>query len=190
MDTIKIVALFGEAGTGKDYIQKKIMETDFGKENLSEIISCTTRPPREGEIDGVHYHFIPTAAEFFTGNNLYHMIEFANFRDWWYGTRDIDLSPDKINIGVFNIIGIKEILKNDNIDCLPIRISANKKIRLIRQLTREKNPDCDEIIRRFLVDEKDFLRLPFSNYKVVTNNINEINPVLDIISYIKAKWSI
>lgn len=191
MDTIKIVALFGEAGVGKDYIQKKIMETDFGKENLSEIISCTTRPPREGEIDGVHYHFIPTAAEFFTGNNLYHMIEFANFRDWWYGTRDIDLSPDKINIGVFNIIGIKEILKNDNIDCLPIRISANKKIRLIRQLTREIDPDCDEIIRRFLVDEKDFLRLPFSNYKVVTNNIDEIDPVLeDIISYIKAKWSI
>lgn len=190
MDKYKIIALFGEAGSGKDYIQKAMMETDFGKENLFEIISCTTRPPREGEIDGVHYHFISSANEFFNGDNLYHMIEFTNFRGWWYGTRDIDLSKSKINIGVFNVKGIKEILKRDNIDCLPIRISSYKKIRLLRQLNREIDPDCDEIIRRFLADEKDFLNLPF-DYKVITNNTNEINPILeDIEYYTKAKWSI
>lgn len=189
MDTIKIVALFGEAGAGKDYIQKKIMETDFGKENLSEIISCTTRPPREGEIDGVHYHFLSTPAELIKKD----LIEWAVFKNWWYGTPMDSLNKNKINIGVFNINGINQLIHEDyqnRIDCLPIRISTNKKLRLIRQLTREIDPDCDEIIRRFLVDEKDFLNLPFS-YKVVTNNTNEINPVLeDIISYIKAKWSI
>lgn len=31
MDKYKIVTLFGPAGTGKDYIQKKAMETSFGK---------------------------------------------------------------------------------------------------------------------------------------------------------------
>lgn len=30
----KIVTLFGEAGAGKDYIQKQIIQSDWGKENL------------------------------------------------------------------------------------------------------------------------------------------------------------
>ena len=186
----KIIALFGEAGSGKDYIQKKMMETDFGKENLSEIISCTTRPPRKGEIDGVHYHFIPTAAEFFNWYNLAKWIEFASFRDWWYGTSIDHLNKNKINIGVFNIDGIKQILENEEIDCLPIKIYCYDKLRLIRQLNREINPDCMEICRRFQTDYKDFLRIPF-RYKVVENNTNEIIPVLENIKfYIKEKWSI
>ena len=177
MDKYKIIALFGEAGAGKDYIQKRIMETNFGKRYLSEIISCTTRPPREGEIDGVHYHFIPTSAEFFNYYNLQRWIEFTSFRNWWYGTSIDHLNKNKINIGVFNIDGINQILKNDEIDCLPIRIFANTKLRLIRQLTREINPDCDEIIRRYLADQKDFLNIPF-HYHVIENNTDEIQPII------------
>ena len=177
MDKYKIIALFGEAGAGKDYIQKRIIETNFGKRYLSEIISCTTRPPREGEIDGVHYHFIPTSAEFFNYYNLQRWIEFTSFRNWWYGTSIDHLNKNKINIGVFNIDGINQILKNDEINCLPIRIFANKKLRLIRQLTREINPDCDEIIRRYLADQKDFLNIPF-HYHVIENNTDEIQPII------------
>jgi guanylate kinase len=188
MDKYKIVALFGEAGSGKDYIQKKIIETDFGKNNLSEIISCTTRPPREGELDGVHYHFIPTAAEFFNGYNLARWIEFANFRNWWYGTSIEHLNKNKINIGVFNIKGINQILEDEEIDCLPIRVKCIDKIRLIRQLNRESNPDCLEICRRFQTDTKDFLNIPFS-YKVIENNTNEINPITnEIKDLIIDKW--
>ena len=190
MNKYKIIALFGEAGSGKDYIQKKIMETDFGKENLSEIISCTTRPPREGEIDGVHYHFISSAGEFFNYDNMRKWIEFILFNDWWYGTSIDHLNKNKINIGVFNIKGINEILKNEQIDCLPIRIICNDKLRLIRQLNREINPNCMEIIRRFLTDTKDFLNIPFE-YKMIENNTNEILPILDDIQfYTKEKWSI
>lgn len=189
MDKYKIVALFGEAGSGKDYIQKKIIETDFGKENLSEIISCTTRPPREGEIDGVHYHFIPTAAEFFNWYNLSRWIEFTSFRNWWYGTSIEHLNKNKINIGVFNIKGINQILEDEEIDCLPIRICCYDKIRLIRQLNREVIPDCMEICRRFQTDYKDFSNIPFE-YKGVLNHTNEIIPVLDTIEeLIKEKWS-
>ena len=176
----KIVALFGPAGSGKDYIQKNMMKTIWGKYNLHEIISCTTRPPREGEIDGVHYHFVPTAADFW--NNSSDWIEFAKFRDWWYGTSIKHLSKDKINIGVFNIHGIEQLLKNEKIDCIPIYVLAFPKIRLLRQLQRELNPDCDEIVRRYLTDQKDFLNIPFS-YKVVENNYNEIQPIISDIFY-------
>lgn len=186
MNKYKIIALFGEAGSGKDYIQKQMMKTNFGKESLSEIISCTTRPPREGEIDGVHYHFKTSQSDFFS----IPLVECTYFRRWWYGTSTDHLVKNKINIGVFNIDGIKQILENEEIDCLPIKIYCYDKLRLIRQLNREINPDCMEICRRFQTDYKDFLRIPF-RYKVIENNTNEIIPVLENIKfYIKEKWSI
>lgn len=186
MDKYKIVALFGEAGAGKDYIQKKIMETDFGKRNLSEIISCTTRPPREGEIDGIHYHFKTSQSKFFSVP----LIECTCFRKWWYGTSLDNLVKNKINIGVFNIKGINQILENKEIDCLPIRIVCYDKIRLIRQLNRESNPDCLEICRRFQTDYKDFLNIPFE-YKGILNNTDEVFHIIDILKeLIKEKWSI
>jgi len=189
MNKYKIIALFGEAGAGKDYIQKKIMKTQFGKDNLHEVISCTTRPPREGEIDGVHYHFMSNQSKFFSIS----LIECSCFRGWWYGTSTDYLSKEKINIGVFNINGIEQLLSNPKIECVPVYIKATSKTRLLRQLNREANPDCDEIIRRYLTDEKDFLdlhRKKFS-YFVIENNTNEFFPIqeslFDLIE--NYKWS-
>lgn len=190
MDEYKIIALFGEAGAGKDYILKNIMKTIWGKTNLHEIISCTTRPPREGEIDGVHYHFLPNTAEFFNSYNSVRWIEFASFRNWWYGTSIDHLNKNKINIGVFNIEGINQILKIEKIKCIPIYIKTLPKIRLFRQLQRENNPNCDEIVRRYLTDQKDFLTIPFSYY-IIENNYDEIQPIIhEIFSLIRSfDWS-
>lgn len=180
----KIVALFGPAGSGKDYIQKEIMKTVWGKTRLNEIISCTTRPPRKGEIDGVHYHFIPEE-EFFSETWL----ESTEFRGWYYGTPITKLEMDKINIGVFNIAGIYTILKNKNVECLPIYIRCQSKIRLLRQLQRENEPDCDEIVRRYLTDQKDFLNIPFE-YKVIENNYDEFQPIINELIPIIQHWAI
>ena len=52
----KIIALIGEAGSGKDSIMQNILK----KRPLAfnEIISCTTRPMREGEVEGVNYFYL------------------------------------------------------------------------------------------------------------------------------------
>ena len=52
----KIVALIGEAGTGKDTLMQSIL---FEYPDMfNEIISCTTRPMREGEAEGVNYFYL------------------------------------------------------------------------------------------------------------------------------------
>lgn len=176
-DKYKIIALFGPAGSGKDYIQKSIMQTHYGKDHLNEIISCTTRPPREGEKDGVDYHFKTSQSDFFS----IPLIECSCFRGWWYGTSTDHLSIDKINIGVFNIKGICSLLEDEQIDCFPIYIKTYPKLRLLRQLQREANPNCEEIARRFLADQKDFLNIPF-HYHIIFNNTDEVKPIIhDII---------
>lgn len=189
MTKYKIVALFGPAGSGKDYILEQTMKTFWGKTHLHQIISCTTRPPRQNEIDGVNYYFYKSPQDFIKQD----LLEFTSFNNWQYGTPTKSLSLEKINIGVFNVYGLDQLINKDykhRIDCLPIYIHAFDKIRLIRQLTREENPNCYEICRRFQTDKEDFQNLNFL-YKVIENNTNEINPILtDIFSYIKAKWPI
>lgn len=172
----KILALFGKAGAGKDYIQEHLINAEYGNLQLNKICSWTTRPPRSNEQDLVSYHFVSPAAfvdELAQGNFLEHTL----FRGWMYGTHISSLSPDCINVGVFNPEGVISLLSNKDILVQPIYISAYDKIRLIRQLIREPSPDCSEICRRFQTDEKDFLNLPFS-YKVIPNNTDEIEPIL------------
>ena len=37
-----------------------------------------------------------------------------------------------------------------------VQVEASAKTRLLRSLTREDNPDVDEIVRRYLADREDF----------------------------------
>lgn len=148
---IKVVALFGKAGSGKDTILKEVVANG----GFHEIVSCTTRPMREGERDGVDYHFITN--EKFTDLVLDNrMLEATVFRDWCYGTSLDELKYDQINIGVWNPEGLELLIEHPSIDVLPIYIVADDKIRLLRQLMRETNPDCAEIVRRYGTDEQDF----------------------------------
>lgn len=146
---MKIVALMGEAGSGKDTILRKVME--LYPSFFHEIISCTTRPPREGEVDGINYHFLEVD-EF----KNQEMLESTEFNGWYYGTSKSSLSEDKINIGVFNPAGVRSLMQIPDIDLTVYYVRASDKVRLIRQLNREENPDVEEIIRRFSADKQDF----------------------------------
>lgn len=150
---IKLLALFGKSASGKDTIQNWIV-SNFPK-ITHKIVSCTTRPARSGEQEGVDYFFL--SDEQFTKKVLDgSMLEATSFREWFYGTALDQLDPDKINIGVFNITGVECILDDPRLDVVPVWIYASDKARLRRSLDREDNPDCKEICRRFLADEKDF----------------------------------
>jgi guanylate kinase len=155
----KIIALIGEAGSGKDRLMKEVLAVAPGQFN--EIISCTTRPPREGEVEGVNYYFMEEE-EF--NNKILHskMIEATNFNGWYYGTSYNALKEDMPNIGVFNPDGIRALLELPDIDLTVYRIKCSNKTRLLRQLNREQNPNVDEIIRRYTTDSIDFENLEFT----------------------------
>ena len=149
-----IVALFGAAGVGKDTLQKEIVKQS--PDLFHEIISSTTRPPRDYEEDGVDYKFISDDEyEKYLKENAF--LEHADFRGWHYGTLASSIKPNCFNIGVFNISGVKQLLKlpSDQYHIIPTCIIASQKTRLLRQLYREEHPDCDEIIRRYQADTID-----------------------------------
>lgn len=161
-----IFAIIGEAGTGKDYFLRKVVDTY--PQLFHEIISCTTRPPREGEIHGKNYYFLKEK-DFIQKINNHSMLEHTSFREWYYGTSLDSLSQDKINIGVFNPAGIYNLLQHhQDINLKVFRLKVTDKERIKRQLNREENPNIHEICRRFLTDEEDFRNLQF-NYEVLMN---------------------
>lgn len=147
MGKIKITALVGKSGSGKDYLMRKMAE-----QGGHIIVSSTTRPKRDYETDGVDYHFL-TEKEFAAATFL----ETASFNGWHYGTRLGDLRLDCPNIGVFNPTGLKSLAARDDlIDLEIIYVKASDKTRLLRQLNREEEPNVHEIVRRFYTDEADF----------------------------------
>lgn len=151
---IKILAIMGKAGSGKDTIVRKIIKKNLIP-NAVPIVSCTTRPPRDYEVDGKDYHFI--TFEQFEEDILNHqMLEAQIFNNWGYGTRIQDLRPDKINIGVYTPSGIYDLSEDKSIDLCVVYIIVDDKTRLLRQLNREEKPDVQEIVRRFGADEGDF----------------------------------
>jgi len=55
-----LLILAGPAGSGKSTLCERLVESGLG---FSRIITTTTRAPRPGEVNGVHYHFL-TPAQF------------------------------------------------------------------------------------------------------------------------------
>lgn len=162
---MRIVALMGKAGAGKDTILRYLCD----HYDVHEIVSCTTRPPRQGEVDGVNYFFLSNE-EFATKVLNFEMLEATEFNGWFYGTDETSLSANKINLGVFNPAGIDALRENPHIDLTVIMVDATDKERLIRQLNREDNPDVKEIIRRFKTDEEDFAEVEFDYIILNTDN--------------------
>lgn len=164
----KIIALMGKAGSGKDTMMHKLIEAN---PNLHEVVSCTTRPRREGEVEGVNYFYL-TPEQF--GDKVLHdeMLEATCFNDWFYGTSYESLRSDVVNVGVFNPTGIESLLGRPDVEVQVYYVTAPAKSRLIRQLNREQDPDVDEIIRRYRTDETDFADLDFP-YTVLPNEIYE-----------------
>ena len=54
-----LFVLSSPSGAGKTTISKMMLEAD---RDIALSVSATTRPPRPGEVDGVHYHFVDTEA--------------------------------------------------------------------------------------------------------------------------------
>ena len=178
MKKIKIIALFGKSGAGKDTIQNAVL-AEFPE--INGIVSCTTRPMREYETNGIDYHFMST--EEFTKKVLDGtMLEATEFRGWFYGTPLDSLDPDKINIGVFNIAGIECLLTDSRLDILPIYIEASDKNRLLRSLNREQDPDCEEICRRFFTDKADFEKIDFDYISFDNNGEQDFSRLQNLVN--------
>lgn len=158
----KIFYLMGKSAAGKDTVYKNLCKLC---PELKTIILYTTRPMRDGETDGVEYHFTSDEGlkQFEENGKIIEVRTYQTvFGPWSYATIDdgqIDLSEGSyLAIGTLesyeklrNYFGAKQVV--------PLYIAVDDGIRLERALRREqqqKEPKYAELCRRYLADEEDF----------------------------------
>ena len=89
------IIVSGPAGSGKTTLSKRMLNEEL---SLSRVVTSTTRNPREGEKDGIDYHFFDrsTFEEKIKANEFY---EYARVHNNLYGTLKSDVQ-DKLTSGV------------------------------------------------------------------------------------------
>lgn len=78
----KTFIISGPSGVGKSTVLRELFK---GREDLYFSISATTREPREGEQDGVHYHFVDVE-RFQQLIEADALLEYAEYVGNFYGT--------------------------------------------------------------------------------------------------------
>ena len=173
----KIFYLMGKSASGKDTIYKRVKEV---LPELSEIVIYTTRPMREGERDGVEYHFVDDA-EFRRLRKLGKVIEYREYHTvhgiWTYFTvadEQFDRTESNIAIGTLeSYMKLREYFGKERL--VPIYIEVEDGLRLERALARERGqrePKYKELCRRFLADAEDFSEEKLSRAEIETRYEN------------------
>jgi guanylate kinase len=138
-----MIVLVGESASGKSSIEKHLVD-NYG---YNKIVSYTTRQPRDGEVDGVDYHFI-NVEQFYKLKSQGFFAETAVYNNWYYGVAKEDCSDDKV--AVLTPHGLRQVSKLSDINVASFYISVPRRDRLIKILQR--GDDIEEAYRRNLSD--------------------------------------
>lgn len=159
----KIFCIMGKSATGKDTIYKRLLQnSELG---LKRIVSYTTRPIREGEREGIEYHFtdVENMKLLEQQGKIIECRAYDTIHGIWYyfmvKDSQIDLTQnDYLIIGTLeSYVKIRDYFGADKV--VPIYIELEDGERLTRALEREKTqsePKYEEMCRRFLADCQDF----------------------------------
>ena len=191
----KIFYIMGKSATGKDTIYKELLKR---LENIKTIMLYTTRPIRIGEKEGVEYHFVDEKRleELMEQGKVVEVQTFFSvYGAWKYFTVDdgqIDLDSGNY-LGLGTLASYNEVRKyfgKENL--VPIYIEVPDGERLIRAVGREekqKEPNYEELCRRFLADSEDFNdeKLEQAEIKKSFQNKDLETCINDIYTYIKYK---
>ena len=159
---MKIIYIMGKSSSGKDTIFKKLKE----KLDVNTYVMYTTRPIREGEKEGVTYHYISNEKmqRYIDGKENNKLIEYRTYQTvhgpWTYATiADEQFKTNKDMMMLGTLESYENMRKHFEKELLPIYIEVEDGLRLERALKREreqKEPKYAELCRRFLADSKDF----------------------------------
>jgi guanylate kinase len=84
-----LVIISGPSGVGKDTILEALRRRPRDPD-YHYVVTCTTRAPRPGEVDGLSYRFVDDAT-FTAMRDAGELLEWAEVHGYWYGTPRADV---------------------------------------------------------------------------------------------------
>lgn len=173
-----LIVLIGRTASGKTSISEKLMKVGFHK-----VITYTTRPKRDGEINDFTYHFISDEEfkkkideDFFLEYKTYTV---ADGSKWYYGSPKDEFYSDEDSVIILTPDGYRDFMKF-NIPHKSIYIYAN--LNTIRKRLIERGDNKGEAERRVEHDIIDFKGIENEvDYIIYNNYDSDINSVVDNI---------
>ena len=170
-----LVILSGVAGAGKDTIKKELIKR---MENVESLPSYTSRPIREGDVEGGTYHFI-------SREDFERMIENEEFYEYdihhnqYYGTSrkllNEKIKSGKIIVKDIDVNGtehLKELLGNDT-KVVTIFLRVPKEELKHRLENRIDKPSPQEIILRLNRFDYEESRIHLYDYVLKNNDLEK-----------------
>ena len=158
MKNHKRIILVGKAASGKDNLRKR-----FESRGFKYAVSYTTRPPREGEVDGKDYIFISDdEAKVLIESGFFY--EYVIFNGWVYGTSVTQFHTD--DLFIMTPAGISHIKPEDRVSSFIIYIDIYMFIR--KKRLADRMMPGDTLTRRIEADELDFME--FNDYDLRITN--------------------
>ena len=176
----KCFIISGPSGVGKSTVLHALMEK---RKNVYFSVSATTRDPRPGEVDGVHYHFldVDTFRQWIANDEF---LEYAEFVGNFYGTprRVVDEAMERgedviLDIEVQGAIQVT----SKRPDAVRIFIAPPSWAELERRLTDRGTDSPDKIQKRLLRAKVEFQTAHTYDYFVINNTVEEAVEELNAI---------
>ncbi|MBI2743767.1 MAG: guanylate kinase [Chlamydiales bacterium] len=167
----KVFVLSAPAGTGKTTLVRMLRE-EFPV--ITESISCTTRPPRAGELAGEDYHFL-TDQEFKERIKSGDFLEHAEVFGYHYGTsKAFVVKQQEAGRHVFLVIDTQGAmqLKKRKFEAIYIFISPPSLDELKTRLINRKTEDEESMKRRLSWAEEELKQAVNYDYHIVNQNLN------------------
>jgi len=139
------IIIVGAGGSGKDHLRQRFIDRGY-----KPSISYTTRPPRDGEIEGVDYYFINEGA-FKYAIKQGEFFEFREFNSWYYGTSNVAFKS--ANLFIMTPPSIHKLSKEIRETSFIIYLDIPEHIRIKRLSDRK---DADSVKRRVIADKEMF----------------------------------
>ena len=168
----KLFVLSGSSGVGKGTVLKGFLNRN---PQFMLSISCTTRKPREGEVDGVNYFFL-TKEEFKKSVEENKFLEWAEFAGNCYGTKKkyinqcLDEGKDIIlEIDTQGALQVKKRMPEAVLVfiCPPSFEALEKRL-------RGRHTEDEETIQKRLQEVKiELERAENFDYKIVNDNLSD-----------------
>jgi guanylate kinase len=173
-----VLVLSGPSGAGKSSLISKI-QNDIGDYYFS--ISTTTRPMREGEEEGVHYHFV-SEEEFKKDIDENQFLEHALVHGNYYGTslKPVREALSKGKLVIFDIdVQGNMAIKNRLGDITTSVFITPPSLSELKSRLKKRSTDSDEVIaKRLHMAKREIQRTAEYDYLVINDDIDIAADVL------------
>ena len=177
-----LLILSGPSGVGKDTLVNAWVDAN---PRVKRVVAYTTRPPREGEVDGVDYHFVSREtfdAMAANGDFLEHKLVYGNGYATPFAELNELLETGRVALLKIDIQGALEVMEKRP-DAVTVFIMPPSEVELERRL-RSRGTDSPEQIDRRIQSVQDEIKVAERYQHRVVNNfidtaVAELNAIID-----------